>query len=125
MDSGSRINVHMPLQPRDLPTRRVFNHHLEPDTMYAGMGKSLLAWGATQAKGAPIANHQRPHLSGEALGPNSQGIRAYQVRDEESLSYNGHSNHGWTGVALGQTIAEEPSTWSNAHNNAQGQKLLY
>ncbi len=89
------------------------------------MGKSLVAWGATQAKGAPVANHQRPHLSGEALGPNPVGIRAYQVRDEESLSYNGNSNHGWTGVALDQQIAEAPASWHTAHDNAQGQKLFY
>ncbi len=122
MDHGSRMNAHMPLQPRDLPERRVFNHKLQPDTMRYGPPQSMLDWGAQKAKGAPIAHHARPHLSGKALPPNPIGIRLYMPKDEESGAYYGNSNHGWTGVALDQEIAVAPNTWDD---HSKGEKLLY
>jgi hypothetical protein len=123
MDYGTRMNAHMPIQGRDPPNRRVFNHAAEPDTLYSGPARSLQAWGAKRAKGAPPVHNVPPHLSGYAKGPNPYGIRLYTVPDTESGAYRRDSHHGWEGVRWNEGVSQMPSTWDNT--NAMGQKLLY
>ena len=122
MDFGTVMNAHMPIQAVNPPNRREISAAALPDTSYSGPARSLQAWGAHRARGAPVVQHVPPHLSGKALGPNPYGIAAYTVPDTETGAYRSDNKHGWYGVQWNQPLLREPKTWET--NNEKGQHLM-
>ena len=82
-----------------------------------GPAKSLLSWGATQAKGAPAAFRVAGEYSRHAQAPNTLGILAYRQPDTTSRAYWGGDNIDWIDTAGFGGTYESASTPRSQMNN--------